>query len=149
MRYEHIAGVRVRATFADEFGVRYRYRLEVTREGVLRPRRTVCAIMQNPSCADRVIADKSAQFLEKIVFERNLPEFRRVDRLLIVNQFARIQTTGFVEIETDIGLRNDRVIKQALRTSQIALIAWGASNRFRHRQQTILGFLADSPCRMR
>lgn len=51
--------------------------------------------MQNPSYAGEEVADKSVQFMEKVVFQKGLPEFRDVRRLIVVNQFAYIETNNF------------------------------------------------------
>jgi hypothetical protein len=90
--------------------------------------------MQNPSYACEEIADKSVQFMEKNVFNRNLPAFVNVERLIVVNQFARVQTTSFVGGTSDIGEKNDAAIRRAIEQSAIVIIGWGISNRFNERQ---------------
>jgi hypothetical protein len=92
MIFEHIDGVSVTAHFAWEGELRYRYRLEVALKDTAPTGKTTCVVMQNPSYANADVADKSVQFMEKVVFKKGLPEFEGVSRLIVVNQFARIQT---------------------------------------------------------
>ncbi len=119
---------------------KYRYCLTLVNTSRTKGK-TVCVIMQNPSVADEKVADKSVQFLEKLVFEKDLPEFSEVNRCIIVNQFARVQTKGFEGNETDIGRENHRHLKIAIQVSDIILIAWGKVNPFKDRQNTILKLL--------
>lgn len=95
MRYEHIDGVEVAAQCSSENESRYRNRLEITLKDAAPAGKTVCAVMQNPSYAGEDVADKSVQFLEKVVFKKGLPEFDGMRRLIVVNQFAYIQTNDF------------------------------------------------------
>lgn len=141
MRYMHINGVEARADFSTENGALYRYRLEITKVGAPIPSRTVCAVMQNPSYANEEVADKSVQFLEKNIFERDLPEFSNVSRLIVVNQFARVQTKGFVGGQIEIGERNDIAISTAIAESDTVLVAWGSSNPFIERKEFVLNQL--------
>ena len=143
MRYEHIDGLEVSAKFSWEDEMRYRYRLEITLAGSDPTGKTVCAVMQNPSYAGEDVADKSVQFLEKIVFTKGLPEFDGVRRLIVVNQFAYIQTDGFQGLPHQIGELNDAAIKSALDESNIIVLAWGSSNRFEERKAYVLGLLGD------
>ena len=145
MQYRHVENVSVRAIY-DEGDAGYRYRLEITRSDAPPHPRTVCVVMQNPSVAGEQFADKSVQFLEKVVFNRGLAEFEGVDRLVIVNQFARVQTTGFAGLETDIGRQNDDSIRHALQEADLVVVGWGASNRFHGRQAFVHG-LMKSLCR--
>lgn len=87
------------------------------------------------------MADKSIQFLEKVVFQKGLPEFERVRRLIVVNQFAYIQTNAFEGLPHQIGELNDAAIKAALDESEIIVLAWGSSNRFEARKAYVLGLL--------
>ncbi len=144
MRFLHIKGVNAKADFAQENGIDYRYRLEITRVGAARAPLTACFIMQNPSYAGEQEADKSVQFLEKNVFELNLPEFNDVGCLVVVNQYARIQTNGFLGLPSDVGLRNDQTIREAIRDSEIVVVAWGSSNRFEDRKRFILDLIKKS-----
>lgn len=143
MIYQHIKNVSVTAQFAWEGEVRYRYRLEVVQPNVTG--KTVCVVMQNPSYASEDVADKSVQFMEKVVFEKGLPEFDGVSRLIVVNQFARIQTNGFRGLPEEIGGRNDAAIREALQESDIVVLGWGSSNRFEERKAYVLGLLQDLP----
>jgi hypothetical protein len=70
MRYEHINGVTTIAQFAEEDGLRYRYRLEINLQAATTDGKTVCVVMQNPSYAGEDVADKSVQFMEKVVFQK-------------------------------------------------------------------------------
>ena len=97
--------------------------------------------MQNPSVADEYKADKSVQFLEKLIFEKGLPEFSQVNRCIIINQFARVQTRNFKGEPSDIGKDNDQYIQKAIEASDIVLIAWGKTNPFEERQKIVLNLL--------
>jgi len=142
MRYEHIDGVEVTAHFSWEGESHYRNRIEITLRS-LPAGKTVCAVMQNPSYAGEDVADKSVQFLEKVVFQKGLPEFEGVRRLIVVNQFAYIQTNDFEGLPHQIGELNDTAIKTALDESEIIVLAWGSSNRFEARKSYVLGLLGD------
>ncbi|MDO8263273.1 MAG: DUF1643 domain-containing protein [Gallionella sp.] len=143
MRYEHIDGVEVKAQFSWEGESRYRNRLEITLKDAAPTGKTVCAVMQNPSYAGADVADKSVQFLEKVVFKKGLPEFDGVRRLIVVNQFAYIQTNDFDGLPHQIGELNDAAIKAALHESDIVILAWGSSNRFEERKAFVRGILGD------
>ena len=99
--------------------------------------------MQNPSYAGEDIADKSVQFMEKNDFERDLPEFSDVQRLLVVNQFARVQTNGFLGLSSEIGSKNDLAIETAMKESEIIIIGWGSTNPFEERKRFVLDRLAQ------
>lgn len=141
MRYDHIDGVKVTAQFSSEGESRYRNRLEITLKGAAPTGQTVCAVMQNPSYAGTDVADKSVQFLEKVVFKKGLPEFDGVRRLIVVNQFAYIQTNDFEGLQHQIGEGNDAAITTALHQSDIVVLAWGSSNRFEARKAFVHGIL--------
>ncbi len=94
--------------------------------------------MQNPSYACVEFADRSVQVLERVVFEENSEEFCDVGRLIIVNQFAFIQTNSFAGTREQIGPRNDAAIAKSLEQSEIVLLAWGKGNPFVQRQKEIL-----------
>jgi len=89
MQFNHIEDVTAKATFS-ECG-NYRYMLEITND-LSEGNKSVCVIMQNPSKANSEIADKSAQFLEKLIFTKNYAEFKDVKKIAIVNQFSYVQT---------------------------------------------------------
>jgi hypothetical protein len=143
MIYEHIDGVSVTAQFAWEGELRYRYRLEIVMKDAAQKGKTACIVMQNPSYAGEDVADKSAQFMEKVVFKKGLPEFVGVSRLIVVNQFARIQTNDFQGLPFEIGALNDAAIKDALHASDIVILGWGSSNRFEERKAFVLGLLGE------
>jgi len=145
MRYRHIDNVAVSADFSTEGGVRFRYQLEVRKAGAPKSLKTVCFVMQNPSYAGEEDADKSVQFLERYIFEHEVPEFRGVGRLIVVNQFARVQTNGFCGLLSDIGSRNDHAIATAVEDSEIVVIAWGSSNCFHARKEYVLDLLKRWP----
>ncbi len=136
--YLHRPNLRIHAEFSPEGTPIFRYRLEAIKYGASNNPRTVCAVMQNPSYASVEIADKSVQMLERVVFEKELPEFNGVERLIIVNQFAFIQTKDFVGTDAQIGERNDDAIARAVDESEVVLIAWGKGNGFVQRQKRIL-----------
>lgn len=141
MIYRHIDGVNVTAQFANDGSLRFRYRLEIILQA-LPTGRTACVVMQNPSYAGEDIADKSVQFMEKVVFQKGLTEFVGVRRLIVVNQFARIQTNQFQGLPSDIGAINDEAIRIALQESDIVILGWGSSNRYEERQAFVLDLLA-------
>ncbi len=139
MTYQHIAGVKVTAKFSEDR--KFRYRLEISLENPAHRTKTACVVMQNPSYADEEIADKSVQFMEKVVFQKNLPEFENVCRLIVVNQFAAIQTNGFQGLPHEIGSRNDSAIETALNESDVIILGWGCSNPFKERQAFVINLL--------
>lgn len=141
----HRPNLLVRADFTTDQGQEYRYRLEITRKRARDRPKTVCAVMQNPSYAGVDTADKSVQVLERVIFEHELPEFSGVERLIVVNLFAFIQTKGFVGADSQVGTRNDDAIASALRESEIILIAWGNSDRFPGRQDVVRKMLLKLP----
>jgi len=137
--YKHIEGVRASAQFSKD--KKYRYRLEILLQPKSTKGKTVCVVMQNPSYAGEDVADKSVQFMEKVVFQRGLSEFRGVWRLIVVNQFAYIETNNFKGLPDQIGTKNDFAIETALRESDIIIIGWGSGNKFQDRQTFIIGLL--------
>ncbi|WP_024851269.1 DUF1643 domain-containing protein [Hydrogenovibrio kuenenii] len=136
--YLHRPNLTVTADFSAEEIPIFRYRLEARKDGASSKPRTVCAVMQNPSYASVEIADKSVQVLERVVFEKGLVEFNGIERLIVVNQFAFIQTNDFIGTDDQIGERNDQAIEKAIDESEIVLIAWGKDNGFVQRQERIL-----------
>lgn len=143
MRFEHIQNVNVSAVFSPDR--KFRYRLTVEKPGA-HAGKTVCVIMQNPSVANEDQADKSVQFLEKLVFEKNCySELQGCSKLVIVNQYAHIQTNDFDGTDDLIGTDNDAHIKKALDESDIIVIAWGSANGYAGRQKHILGMIGKKP----
>lgn len=136
--YLHRPKLKIKADFSNESPPLFRYTLTATKDGSSATPKTVCAILQNPSCACVEFADKSVQVLERVVFEKNLVEFHGVERLIIVNLFAFIQTKDFKGASEHIGPRNDAAIRQALEQSEIILLAWGKNNRFVSRKNKII-----------
>jgi hypothetical protein len=141
MTYSHLPNIAASVVFSGCGNFRYRLSLlDKTRtQG-----EKVCVIMQNPSVANTEVADKSVQFLEKLIFEKNIVAFRGVSDCVVVNQFARIQTRDFQGGNKDIGPQNDFYIEQAIRSSQIVLVAWGKTNPYIDRQKTILQMIERS-----
>jgi hypothetical protein len=139
MRFKHIDGVNVKAKFSKD--LRFRYRLEITLKNSSPSKKSAYVIMQNPSYAGEKVADKSVQLMEKVVFQKQLPEFTGVQRLIVVNQFARIQTNNFQGLPGEIGLDNNSAIQDALKESDIIIIGWGSGNRFIERQEFVLDLL--------
>ena len=139
MIFRHIDGTSADAVFSD--CKNYRYRLTVQNDNSSGSE-TVCVIMQNPSVANAEIADKSVQFLEKLIFTKGYSEFRNVRKIIIVNQFAFIKTNDFNGSELHIGQKNDVHILEAIRESDIVLIAWGRSNRYSERKEAVNNMLA-------
>lgn len=136
MIYRHIDGVEANATFSE--CMQFRYRLDVALKTAIEGKtKTVCAIMQNPSVANSEIADKSAQFLEKLVFTKSVPQFAGATKLIIVNQFAFVQTNEFSGRAEHIGTENNKYIQEAIAEADIILIAWGSGNSYADRKQAI------------
>ncbi len=143
MPYKHIDGVKVKARFFKENGLDYRDRLEITLKDFPSDKsgKTACVVMMNPSYAGEQIADKSVQFMEKVVFLKGLAEFKGVRRLLVVNQFARIQTHQFKGDRHEIGSSNNASIKAAFKKAEIIILAWGSGNPFEERKAFVYGLL--------
>lgn len=143
MPYKHIEGVKVKARFFKENGLDYRDRLEITLKNFppSKSSKTACVVMMNPSYAGEHIADKSVQFMEKVVFLKGLAEFKGVRKLLVVNQFARIQTHQFQGLPHEIGSSNNASIKAAFKKSEIVILAWGSGNPFEERKVFVWNLL--------
>ena len=139
MFFKHIDGVRVSAQFSKD--KKYRHRLEIIFQQSSIKGKTVCVVMQNPSYADEKFADKSVQFMEKVVFKKGLPEFRGVRRLIVVNQFAYIETNNFEGRPDQIGAKNNFAIESALKEADIIILGWGSSNKFKDRQVFVINLL--------
>ena len=136
MIYRHIDEVEAKATFSD--CLKYRYRLDVSlKEPIEGKGKVVCAIMQNPSVANSEIADKSVQFLEKLIFLKGVSQFSDVHKLIVVNQFAFVQTNDFSGQDEHIGPENNTSIRQAIAESDVILVAWGSSNTYEARKKEI------------
>ena len=125
--YKHIDGVKVKPPCFSECR-KFRYRLDIEKEDA-QGGKCVCAILEHSSEADRYKADRSVQFTERIVFERGHPEFRDVNKLIIVNQYAFVKKIGFSADKCYIGDDNNKYIKNAIRECDIILIAWGKTNK--------------------
>lgn len=141
--YRHIPNVSVSAKFCCNKR-NFRYLLEIKKDDIT-DGKTVCAVMQNPSYADEDICDKSVNFLEHLIFDGNNSYFKKISRLLVVNQFAYIKTEDFNGEEQHIGPDNDQNIEGAIRDADIVLIAWGAGNRYKERKQVINNILRGHP----
>lgn len=143
MTIEHIKGVIATPKFTVEKGRHFRYRLEVTKPDAPTSGKTVCVVMQNPSRADEKVADRSVKFMEQLVFGNIHPAFKQIRRLIVVNQFALVQTSEFQGNNEDIGKDNDKEIENALRESDIVIIGWGSSNRFDLRKCVVFSLLKE------
>ena len=138
MKFEHLQHLNVSALFSKNG--KFRYQLSISKKDTKNDK-TLCVIMKNPSIANELVADKSVQFLEKLIFEKNYPEFKDVNKIIVVNQFAFIQTNNFEGNDNEIGSENDYYVLKAINESQIILIAWGRSNTHIERKETILKFI--------
>lgn len=134
MLHRHIDNVNVKAVFS-KCG-KYRYSLTVTKRGLKNGKR-VCVIMLNPSMANDKVADKSVQFVEKLIIEKDLPEFRGVSELVVVNLYAFLQTKDFEGRIDQTGRMNNSHIGKAISGSDIILMAWGKSNKFAERGEQV------------
>ncbi len=142
MIYKHIPGVQARAEFSNCKKFRY----QLTLENTTRTKGdSLCVIMQNPSVANTEIADKSVQFLEKLIFEKEIELFENIKIITVVNQFAYIQTKDFIGASSKIGKANDSFIRQAIEDSDMVLIAWGKTNSYWARRNVIHDILKDYP----
>ncbi|MDP8034089.1 DUF1643 domain-containing protein [Pasteurella atlantica] len=140
--FYHIKGVTVTANFSN--CKNYRYRLSIKKNDVLGTKK-VCVIMQNPSIAGEDIADLSVQKLEKLIFTMdNYEEFREVNEIIIVNQFADIQTTDFNGFNSVPNKENDQFVREAIDSSDIILIAWGKSNPYQEQINKINSWLENT-----
>jgi len=116
VRFNHIPEITVTADFAEENGQQYRYRLDVALKNPPPANITACVIMMNPSYACVEHADKSVQFMERVVFLKGLP-----------------------------GSRNDAAIRAAFEESDVIIVAWGCANPFRERITFAQELLASMP----
>ncbi|NNE03913.1 MAG: DUF1643 domain-containing protein [Eudoraea sp.] len=142
MVFQHIDHINATAQFSHCASFRYRLTLEHSKR---KKGSTVCVIMQNPSVAGNEVADKSVHFLEKLIFEKKYPYFKDVNRVIIVNQFARVQTKDFVGSEEQIGPNNEKYLYDAIKEADIVLIAWGKSNPYIDRQKSIVRSIRNFP----
>ena len=141
--YNHIEGIQVIPQWSEEKPPLYRYKLEIKLQPGSKKGKTACVILQNPSVADEVQADKSIQFMEKVVFlhENFRNEFDGVRRLIIVNLYAWRQTKDFEESEDKIGKENNKAIEEAMNESSIIIIGWGKTTRFQGQREFVYGLL--------
>ena len=140
MLYRHKSGLLISAYFSEDS--RFRYRL-VAEDPNKSNGKTVCVIMQNPSDANDDRADKSVQFLEHLIFDKGYIEFKEVRKMIIVNQYAYIQKHNFSGKTDLIGEKNNRVITESIRESDIVLVAWGKQNPYEERKEFVLRILAE------
>ena len=142
MIYKHIPDVLVKAKFSDCKKFRYQLTIENTSKT---SGNTLCVIMQNPSVANVKFADKSVQFLEKLIFEKEVEPFRNIKTIIVVNLFAYIQTNSFLGSADKIGKENDSIVRHAIEVSDMVLIAWGKTNSYSERRNVIHAILKDYP----
>ena len=145
MIYKHLPGVLVKAKFSNCKKFRYQLTIKNTTKT---SGNSLCVIMQNPSVANAKFADKSVQFLEKLIFEKEVELFRNVKTITVVNQFAYVQTNGFVGSPNKIGKENDNFIRQAIQDSDIVIVAWGKTNAYPERQNKIKAILKQYPTKI-
>jgi hypothetical protein len=136
--FSHLDYLKIEADFSPD--KKYRYSLSLTHKERAGGQ-TICVIMQNPSLANVEHADKTIQFIEKLVFEKDYAQFQRAYKLIIVNQFAYMQTKGFEGKLSEVGPKNDLVIQKALAESDDVIIGWGKTNSFYERQRFIFSHL--------
>lgn len=143
MKFEHIPNTSIKEVFSDDHD--FRYCLEIIKNNnSSNINRTACVIMQNPSVACVEVADKSVQFLEKLILEdKGYKEFKGVNKIIIVNQFAYVKTNSFNGNDEYIGKENDFHIRNAIDEADIILIAWGVSNKYKNRQEQIITTIKD------
>ncbi len=141
MIFNHLDDLSVSAYFSDCGN--FRYRMDIV-DGKSKGYKTICVVMQNPSEADTRKADKSVQFLERLIFKTDCDDFEGVSKMIIVNQFAFIQKKDFKGFKEHIGVDNDIIIRKSILESDIILIAWGKINPYFERKEAILHIVADS-----
>lgn len=141
-RYKHLEGLKTRAVFSD--CGKYRYLLEMTKN-TQEQGKQVCAIMLNPSVADEYQADKSVQFLERLLFQKGSPNLEHITGLSVVNLFAFIQTHNFIGSPEHVGKLNDQYLDQAIAEADMVLIAWGKSCAYPERQAVVYKLLEKHP----
>jgi len=141
MIYKHIDSVKIiPPDFSEDKKFRYKLEINLKNKDI---GETICIIMQNPSYANEDIADKSVNFLEKLIFEKNYSEFNNINKIIIINQFAYIQTNDFKGTNEQIGERNNKIIEETIRNSDLILIAWGVSNSYKERKEFINSILIN------
>ena len=140
--FRHLEGLIITAVFSD-CGI-FRYLIENKKTKETSGKR-VCAIMLNPSVANETRADKSVQFLEKLIFEKASRYFKGVTNLSIVNLYAFIQTRDFEGRPEQVGPQNDHYLEAAISRADIVLIAWGKSDSHPQRKAGILEVLDQYP----
>jgi hypothetical protein len=142
--FRHIDGVSVIPDVETVSDTTFRYRLDVVRDDVVSADAIACVVMQNPSVANGTESDATMKKLETAIFLKSYPAaFDRVKKLIVVNQFAKVQTAGFRGNADEIGPRNDDAIKCAFNEADIIIIGWGCSNPFYRRQYEILRQIAS------
>lgn len=140
LTYRHLENLIVSANFSTCGKFRYQLTIEDPKsDGV----KTVCVVMQNPSEAGENRADRSVQFLEKLIFKGNYNVFKEVSKIIIVNQYAFIQKKGFLGRTDKIGADNNTFLKHAIKSSDIVLIGWGKMNHYEERKETVFQILAN------
>ena len=140
--FRHLDGLTISAVFSDCGN--YRYLLEIEKNAIKRGKK-VCAIMLNPSIADENQADKSVQFLEKLIFEKSTSYFKNVTTLSIVNLFAFIQTRHFEGKPEQVGPKNNHYLEVSIAAADIVLIAWGKTCVYPERQSMVMRLLDTYP----
>lgn len=140
--FRHLDGLKVNAVFSDCGN--YRYLMEIKKEDHPSGKH-ICAIMLNPSIADEKLADKSVQFLERLIFEKPSPYLKDMGALSIVNLFAFIQTRKFQGNPEQAGPDNDQYLLEAIAKSDMVLIAWGKSCGYPERQRIVMNILDEFP----
>lgn len=140
--FQHLQGLQVKAVFSD--CCNYRYLLKIKKLGVV-PGKRVCVIMLNPSVASEKQADKSVQFLEKLIFEKVAPHFSEVSELWIVNLYAYVQTRYFKGMPEQVGEQNDHYLDTAIAAADIVLLAWGKTCSHPDRQAKVMELLSNYP----
>lgn len=142
MKFKHLEEVTAVPIFSPCGS--FRYQLCLTNTSI-EGSKTACVIMQNPSVANAEYADKSVQFLEKLIFQKDYKEFENINKIIIVNQFAYVQTNNFTGEEHHVGAENDTHIKKAIENADIVIVAWGKDNPYQSRKSTINAILSEFP----
>jgi len=136
--YPHLSGLKIKCHFSKD--KKYRYCL-CAEKNEIKNGKTVCVIMQNPSYANEYIADKSVNFLEKALFEYELPK-ENVKKMIVVNLFAKIQTDNFTPSNPPEEGKNINFIEKAIEESDVVIIGWGCGKKFIKKKKEIVRRLA-------
>lgn len=106
--------------------------------------KTLCVVMENPSYACKEHADKSVQFIERLVFDKGKSEFVDVGRVIVLNLCSYIQTNDFVGGPGTFDPETDRYLREGIDAAEIILVAWGVTADHRERIEMVKGLIREA-----